>query len=80
MSIKIYAEIRKLLGFTMQDIANEMGCTKQTISNIENSKAEGVMASRFYITTMNSIILKNEEKIKVVKTNLREILKFLDEA
>jgi len=41
------------LGLTCEDIAKEMLCTKQTISNIETGKSTNKMTMKFYETILN---------------------------
>jgi|MudIll2142460700_1097286.scaffolds.fasta_scaffold42730_3 transcriptional regulator with XRE-family HTH domain len=48
IDIKYFKAIRLHLGLSLEDIAREMHCTKQTISNIENGKSKHKMAIAFY--------------------------------
>lgn len=40
--------VRVYLGLTMEEIANELQTTKQTICNLESGKSNNTMALEFY--------------------------------
>ena len=79
LEINELAMIRKMLGISGVVIAEKMGTTRQTVNNIELGKAQNKMAIKFYRMTMLEIIQKYEiEKKERFKTNLMNIIKYLD--
>lgn len=61
------------LKLSMEDVANEMFVTKQTISNIESGKIEKRSTMRFYEITLNEHMKKtplkdlNNEELQIWK-------------
>jgi DNA-binding XRE family transcriptional regulator len=80
-NINQLAMMRKLLGITQEDVANEMDTTKQTISNIESGKAENPMAFKFYRLTVPKLIAKIDKDTKEnLVYDLEDIIRYLKES
>ena len=55
---------RELLGLTMEDVANEMQTTKQTISNMETSKTSNTMALEFYTRVLEDKLICGDQSMR----------------
>lgn len=79
-------QVRKLLNKSQEEIANELGLTKQAISNIEHSKSSPNIAFlhkllidygvniNFIISGQGSILIKDEKANQTLrKTILKEV-------
>ncbi len=65
----IIKKLRKDAGLRQEDLANELGVTRQTIIAIENDKYDptlelAIKISNFFKKTVNEIFLYEEQKEK----------------
>lgn len=65
----IIKKLRKEAGLRQEDLANELGVTRQTIIAIENDKYDptlelAIKISNFFKKTVNEIFLFEEQKEK----------------
>lgn len=58
--------IRKIAGWTAQDLGNKIGVTKQTISNLENQKTEMTLTQYIAIRTVLDYEIENNSSNKVL--------------
>ena len=79
LEMALWRMLRELLDITGEDVAKLMHCTKQTVSNIETGRCSSEMSSHLYITTMQSLIDRDREKVGMIKVTLEEMLDFLGE-
>lgn len=80
MNITLWRMIRELLGITMEEVAEIMNCTRQTVCNIEKGKSSTGMSLQLYVLAMRIVVDRNQEEVKKLKTDLRTIMEFLEEA
>lgn len=55
-------------GLKLQDIANEMACTRATLSNIELGKSEHPMTLKFYELILKIHLKETFEKERATET------------
>lgn len=58
--------IRKIAGWTAQDLGSKIGVTKQTISNLENQKTEMTLTQYIAIRTVLDYEIKNNKSNEVL--------------
>ena len=61
-TIDNYVTIRKILGISAEDVAKEIGVTRQYVTNLENGyvKSSNGVFRKAYELTMNELIRKNK--------------------
>lgn len=60
------SSIRKIAGWTAQDLGNKIGVTKQTISNLENQKTEMTLTQYIAIRTIIDYEIQNNQSNEVL--------------
>ena len=60
------SSIRKIAGWTAQDLGNKIGVTKQTISNLENQKTEMTLTQYIAIRTVLDYEIDNNKSNEVL--------------
>ncbi len=84
-------KIRKILKKSQEDLANDLGITKQAVSNIENSKSlpsiqllsklllDYNINLNYIIAGIGSCVLKDSDSFSELKASLmKEVEEFLD--
>ena len=71
--------IRKIAGWTAQDLGKKIGVTKQTISNIENKKTEMTLTQYIAIRTVLDYEMENNKANEVLPQVVHLLLDVPDE-
>lgn len=62
MDLSHYIEARRILGYSLEDVALYMKTTKQTISNLELGRTNNQMTEEFYKQTIVTLIKEDNQK------------------
>lgn len=71
--------IRKIAGWTAQDIGKKIGVTKQTISNLENQKTEMTLTQYIAIRTVIDYEIENNKSNEVLPQVVHILLDLPDD-
>lgn len=73
------SSIRKIAGWTAQDLGKKIGVTKQTISNLENQKTEMTLTQYIAIRTVIDYEIENNKSNEVLPQVVHILLDVPDE-
>ena len=73
------SSIRKIAGWTAQDLGKKIGVTKQTISNLENQKTEMTLTQYIAIRTVLDYEIENNKSNEVLPQVVHILLDMPDE-
>lgn len=73
------SSIRKIAGWTAQDLGKKIGVTKQTISNLENQKTEMTLTQYIAIRTVLDYEIENNKSNEVLPQVVHILLDVPDE-
>lgn len=73
------SSIRKIAGWTAQDLGEKIGVTKQTISNLENQKTEMTLTQYIAIRTVLDYEIENNKSNEVLPQVVHTLLDIPDD-